>query len=94
MLISIIISILFYYQAPKELPVILRADLEKVYLLGDAYLIFIVPILGIIFIFLNFYLLKFITEKEKNLRLFLLSVNMIIATLIFVILLYLYFLNF
>lgn len=93
LLTSIFFTSWLYLKTPKNFPLILHTNPLGVNFLGSSYFILFLPFLGIFFISLNYYLARYILEKEPFLRLFLFFVNMVITFLIFLICFYLYFIN-
>ena len=96
-LISFILNWLVYQNSGPNFPVIYRSNEFSINFLGSRNFIWIIPILGMIFIFINLWIIDLLKVKnnseERNLSLLLFFANIGIVILVFLISIQIYFLN-
>jgi Mn2+/Fe2+ NRAMP family transporter len=95
--ICIFLNWLVFQKTAPDFPVIFRSNEFGINFLGHRNLLWIIPILGVVFIGLNFWLSQLFQEnnriQEKNLNWLLFFANIGIAILVLLLSVQIYFLN-
>jgi len=91
--ISIFLNWLVYRKTGPNFPVIFRSNDFGINFLGNRNLLWQIPVLGIIFVYINYWLSRLFQSSNKNLSKLLFFANIGIATLVFLISVQIYFLN-
>ncbi len=92
-IISIFLNWLVYRKTGPNFPVIFRSNDFGINFLGNRNLLWQIPVLGIIFIYINYWLSRLFQGSYKNLSKLLFFANIGVAVLVFLISAQIYFLN-
>jgi len=91
--ISIFLNWLVYRKTGPNFPVIFRSNDFGINFLGNRNLLWQIPVLGIIFVYINYWLSRIFQHSDKNLSNLLFFANIGVAVLIFLISAQIYILN-
>ena len=91
--ISILLNWLVFRKAGTSFPVIFRSNDFGINFLGNKNLLLQIPILGMVFVGINYSLLRLFEKSNKNLSKLLFFANIGVAVLILLISAQIYFLN-
>lgn len=91
--VSIFLNWLVFRKAGTNFPVIFRSNDFGINFLGNRNLLFQIPILGMVFVGINYSLLQLFEKSNKNLSKLLFFANIGVAVLILLISAQIYFLN-
>ena len=91
--ISIFLNWLVYRKTGPNFPVIFRSNDFGINFLGNRNLLWQIPVLGIIFVYVNYWLSQLFQNSNKNLSNLLFFANIGVALLILLISTQIYFLN-
>ncbi len=92
-IISIFLNWLVYRKTGPNFPVIFRSNDFGINFLGNRNLLWQIPVLGIIFVYINYWLSQLFQSSHKNLSKLLFFANIGVAVLVFLISAQIYFLN-
>ncbi len=92
-IISIFLNWLVYRKTGPNFPVIFRSNDFGINFLGNRNLLWQIPVLGIIFVYINYWLSQLFQHFNKNLSNLLFFANIGVAVLVFLISAQIYFLN-
>jgi hypothetical protein len=93
LMISLGLIFLVFYKARPNFPVIIKSNDLGINFLSDRYSLWLIPLVGLIFIGINSLLMYFLRQEQENLRKLLFSVNILITVIIFIISIQVYILN-
>jgi len=91
--ISIFLNLLVFIKTGPNFPVIFRSNDFGINFLGNRNLLWQIPVLGIIFVYINYWLSQLFKDSNKNLSNLLFFANIGVAVLIFLISVQTYLLN-
>ena len=92
-IISIFLNWLVYRKTGPNFPVIFRSNDFGINFLGNRNLLWQIPVLGIIFIYINYWLSQLFQSSNQNLSKLLFFANIGVAVLVFLISTQIYILN-
>ena len=92
-IISILLNWLVFQKTGPNFPVIFRSNDFGINFLGNRNLLWQIPVLGIIFIYINYQLSLLFQDSNKNLSKLLFFANIGVAVLVFLISAQIYILN-
>lgn len=92
-IISIFLNWLVYRKTGPNFPVVFRSNDFGINFLGNRNLLWQIPVLGIIFVYVNYWLSQLFRGSNKNLSNLLFFANIGVAVLIFLISAQIYILN-
>jgi hypothetical protein len=92
-IISIFLNWLVFYKTGSNFPVIFRSNDFGINFLGNRNLLWQIPILSIIFIYINYKISQLFQDSNKNLSKLLFFANIGVVVLVFLISVQIYILN-
>ena len=91
--ISIFLNWIVFKKTGPNFPIIFRSNDFGINFLGNRNLLWQIPVLGIIFVYINYWLSRLFQDSNKNLSKLLFFANIGVALLILLISIQIYFLN-
>jgi len=92
-LFSLAICSYIFFSTHKDLPVILHFGPQGIDYLGKKIEIFCLPLIGLFFLGINYFLFERLMKKDKNLANYLIYLNILVAILLVILSLKYLFLN-